>query len=94
VSGPILDRLDIQIEVPALTSGELLRAANGEASARVRDRVLAARGTLNALLASAALARALRARRARAATRLRRRGSRRNVRSRRAPSAASGAHDC
>jgi magnesium chelatase family protein len=61
VSGPILDRLDIQIEVPALTSEELLRAAHGEPSAIVRERVLAARerqtarGTLNALLANAAL---------------------------------------
>ena len=57
-----MDRLDIQIEVPALTSEELLRAANGEPSAIVRERVLAARerqarrGTLNALLANAALA--------------------------------------
>ena len=58
----MLDRLDIQIEVPALTSEELLRAANGESSAIVRERVLAARelqarrGALNALLANAALA--------------------------------------
>jgi magnesium chelatase family protein len=48
--------------VPALTSEELLRAANGEPSALVRERVLAARerqarrGTFNALLANAALA--------------------------------------
>jgi len=61
VSGPVLDRLDLQIEVPALTSEELLRAANGEASALVRARVLAARerqaarGALNALLPHAAL---------------------------------------
>jgi magnesium chelatase family protein len=61
VNGPILDRLDIQIEVPALTSEELLHATNGEASAAVRERVLAARtlqarrGWLNALLPNAAL---------------------------------------
>jgi len=61
VSGPILDRLDIQIEVPALTSAELLRASQGEASALVRERVLAARerqaarGVLNALLPNSAL---------------------------------------
>jgi magnesium chelatase family protein len=62
VSGPVLDRLDLQIEVPALTSEELLRSATGESSAAVRERVLAtrdrqlARGTLNAQLPAAALA--------------------------------------
>jgi magnesium chelatase family protein len=56
-----LDRLDIQIEVPALTSDELLRATSGEASAVARERVLEARerqaqrGWLNALLPNAAL---------------------------------------
>ncbi len=61
VSGPVIDRLDLQIEVPALTSDELLRAGNGEPSAAVRERVLAARarqaarGALNALLPNAAL---------------------------------------
>src|SRR5262245_18953037 len=61
VSGPVLDRLDLQIEVPALTSEELLAASLGEASASVRARVLAARrlqgerGTLNAGLSNAAL---------------------------------------
>ena len=61
VSGPILDRLDIQIEVPALTSEELLCASSGETSALVRERVLVARelqtqrGWLNALLPNAAL---------------------------------------
>jgi magnesium chelatase family protein len=61
LSGPVLDRIDIQIEVPALTSEELLRAAPGEASATVRERVLAARarqnqrGSLNALLSNTEL---------------------------------------
>ena len=61
VSGPILDRLDIQIEVPALTSEELLRATSGESTAAVRERVLEARelqrrrGWLNALLPTASL---------------------------------------
>jgi magnesium chelatase family protein len=61
VSGPVLDRLDLQIEVPALTSTELLAAAPGEPSAVVRERVLAARarqharGALNARLPNAAL---------------------------------------
>ena len=61
VSGPVLDRIDLQIEVPALTSVELLSARPGESSARVRERVLAARerqrarGGLNANLTDAAL---------------------------------------
>lgn len=61
ISGPVLDRLDLQIEVPAVTSEELLAAAPGEESAVVRARVLAARarqrarGVLNALLPHAAL---------------------------------------
>ena len=61
LSGPVLDRLDLQIEVPALTSDELLEARPGEASVVVRERVLAARarqrarGGLNARLPNAAL---------------------------------------
>ncbi len=61
VSGPVLDRLDLQIEVPALTSEELLAAPPGEASEVVRERVLLARarqrerGALNAMLSNAAL---------------------------------------
>ena len=61
VSGPVLDRLDLQIEVPALTSDELMASTSGEPSAVVRERVLAARarqrerGALNALLPNAAL---------------------------------------
>jgi magnesium chelatase family protein len=56
VSGPVLDRIDIQVEVPALTSRELQAAAVGESSATVLARVLAAReyqrtrGCLNAAL--------------------------------------------
>ena len=52
----MLDRIDIQIEVPALTARELQSAANGESSAVVRARVLAAReyqrarGGMNAAL--------------------------------------------
>ncbi len=62
LSGPILDRIDIQVEVPALTSQELQAAACGESSAAVRARVLAARqpqrsrGGLNAALPVARLA--------------------------------------
>ena len=61
VSGPVLDRLDLQIEVPALTANELLDARAGEPSASVRERVLAARarqrerGCVNARLSNAAV---------------------------------------
>jgi magnesium chelatase family protein len=40
----MLDQIDIQIEVPALTARELQAATSGESSATVRTRVLAARG--------------------------------------------------
>lgn len=43
VSGPLLDRIDIQIEVPALSHQEMLRSAQGESSDIIRDRVEAAR---------------------------------------------------
>ncbi len=43
LSGPLLDRFDLAIEVPAVDPGDLSSAAPGEASARVRDRVHAAR---------------------------------------------------
>ena len=43
VSGPVLDRIDIQVEVPALPARELQSASPGESSAVVRARVLAAR---------------------------------------------------
>src|SRR5215467_10079029 len=43
ISGPLLDRIDIQIEVPTLREEELTSAGRGESSARVRERVEAAR---------------------------------------------------
>jgi magnesium chelatase family protein len=43
LSGPLLDRIDLHIEVPALAEGELQGKANGESSAAVRARVSAAR---------------------------------------------------
>ena len=43
VSGPLLDRIDIHIEVPAVQYKELRQGAEGETSAKIRDRVLAAR---------------------------------------------------
>lgn len=43
LSGPLLDRIDLQIEVPALPAEALQGAADGESSAAVRARVIAAR---------------------------------------------------
>lgn len=59
LSGPFLDRIDLQIEVPALSQEELLSAASGEPSAPVRERVAKAhalqlrrQGKANAQLSS------------------------------------------
>jgi magnesium chelatase family protein len=43
ISGPLLDRIDIQIEVPAVLQTDLLKQADGETSAVIRARVEAAR---------------------------------------------------
>jgi magnesium chelatase family protein len=43
VSGPLLDRIDIHIEVPAVQYKELRAGASAEGSAEIRARVLAAR---------------------------------------------------
>jgi len=42
ISGPLLDRIDLQIEVPAVPEQDLLRGGEAEASAAVRARVAAA----------------------------------------------------
>ena len=43
ISGPLLDRIDIQVEMPALTAEELSSMRVGESSAVIRERVNAAR---------------------------------------------------
>jgi len=43
VSGPLLDRIDIHIEVPAVKYKELVRTAPSESSERIRQRVTRAR---------------------------------------------------
>ncbi|MCG8464489.1 MAG: YifB family Mg chelatase-like AAA ATPase [Xanthomonadales bacterium] len=62
VSGPLLDRIDVQIEVPRLETGQLNRGLTGEPSSEVRARVIRARqaqmqrsGTCNAQLSEADL---------------------------------------
>jgi len=44
VSGPLLDRIDLHVEVPALASVDLVSGPPPESSATVRERVVAARG--------------------------------------------------
>lgn len=43
LSGPLLDRIDLHVEVPAIPREELLATSSGERSRTVRDRVVAAR---------------------------------------------------
>ena len=43
ISGPLLDRIDIQIEVPAVPYSELGQARRGESSATIKKRVVRAR---------------------------------------------------
>lgn len=66
ISGPLLDRIDIQVEAPALSLDELRSAQPGETSAAIRTRVQTARqrqrqrfqghsGACNAILSGHAL---------------------------------------
>jgi magnesium chelatase family protein len=43
IPGPLLDRIDIQIEVPAVPQNDLINKADGEASANLQARVEMAR---------------------------------------------------
>ena len=43
ISGPLLDRIDLHVEVPALKVADLAEVPHGEASEIVRDRVMRAR---------------------------------------------------
>ena len=43
LSGPLLDRIDLHVEVPALNPQELLQSPHGEPSSRMRERCSAAR---------------------------------------------------
>ena len=46
ISGPLLDRIDIHIEVPAVLAEDLARASNAESSSAVRARVEQARAKM------------------------------------------------
>jgi len=43
ISGPLLDRIDLQIHVPPLKKGELQQLNTGESSTAIRERVIACR---------------------------------------------------
>lgn len=43
LSGPLLDRIDLHVEVPAVPSEQLLKTPPGESSAAIRERVMQAR---------------------------------------------------
>lgn len=47
ISGPLMDRIDIHLEVPRLKPDELLGATGGECSEAIRERVLRAREIQN-----------------------------------------------
>ena len=49
ISGPLLDRIDLQVEVAALSSEEITSLQAGEASSAIRDRVEAARAIQRAI---------------------------------------------
>jgi magnesium chelatase family protein len=62
ISGPLLDRIDVQVEVPAVPAEALAAAADGESSAVIaqrvvagRERALARQGGLNSTLSGDAL---------------------------------------
>ena len=43
LSGPLMDRIDLHVEVPAIATSDLMQSAPGEATADIRSRCLAAR---------------------------------------------------
>ena len=53
ISGPLLDRIDLHLEVPAVSYNEMSRTEPGESSASIRMRVLKARALQTARLGGA-----------------------------------------
>jgi magnesium chelatase family protein len=55
ISGPLMDRIDLRIEVPAVTAADLILPPSAEGSAEVAARVAAARDIQRARYAAAGL---------------------------------------
>src|SRR6201986_4752092 len=55
ISGPLMDRIDLRIEVPAVTAADLILPPSAEGSAEVAARVAAARDVQLARYAAAGL---------------------------------------
>jgi magnesium chelatase family protein len=52
ISGPLLDRIDLHIEVPPVKFREMSAVQTGESSAQIRERVIAARKVQHARFAA------------------------------------------
>lgn len=50
ISGPLMDRIDIHLDVPRLKPDELMGSSPGECSDAIRERVISARATQHARL--------------------------------------------
>jgi magnesium chelatase family protein len=55
ISGPLLDRIDLQVEVPSLTPEEISSTIPGESSEHIRERVEKARGRQRARFRKSAI---------------------------------------
>ncbi|MCK5082081.1 MAG: ATP-binding protein, partial [Candidatus Omnitrophica bacterium] len=55
ISGPLLDRIDLHLEVPALSSTELLSNTQSENSQIIKTRILEARGRQQKRFANAGI---------------------------------------
>jgi magnesium chelatase family protein len=53
ISGPLLDRIDLHVEVPTLSMSEIRRLPPSESSAMIRERVVAARAVQQERLGTA-----------------------------------------
>jgi magnesium chelatase family protein len=56
LSGPLLDRIDLQIEIARVPFDDMVRYEGGERSSRIRGRVVAARSRQRARFADTAIA--------------------------------------
>ena len=94
VSGPLLNRIDLHVEVPRVSAAELLAAAAGESSAQMRARVLAVREVQARRYGGARTNGALGARQARRYCRVDEEGTRFLQRALERLGLSARAHDC